>query len=65
MEEEPGQEGPVVNPIEAPDLENLTIDEIVTRLLDVNRIRREMERVSECFVPRQELGVELAILKLF
>ena len=65
MQEEPGQEGPVVNPIEAPDLENLTIDEIVTRLLDVNRIRREMERVSKFFVPRQELGVELAILKLF
>ena len=31
MEEEPMQEGPVVNPIEAPDQENLTIDEIVTR----------------------------------
>lgn len=54
-----------MNPIEVPDLENLTNDEIVASLLDVNRLRREMEQVSEFFVPRQELGVELAILKLF
>ena len=52
--------------IEVPILENPTNKEIVARLerlLDVNQHRREMDQVSEFFVPRQELGVELAILK--
>ena len=44
MEEEPG---PVSNPIQTPNLENLTSAEIIARLerlLDVNLVRREMEQ---------------------
>lgn len=48
--EEPMQEkGTVANPILSPNLENMTNEEVIARLerlLDVNQLRSEMQRVS-------------------
>lgn len=49
------------------NLENLSKEEIVTwleRLLDVNELKIEMDKVSNFFIVRGELSVEMAILKL-
>ena len=57
----------LANTLEVPDLENLSNAGIIARLerlLDVNELRREMEQVSNFFIIRGRISVELATLNL-